>query len=128
MRLLLDTCTFLWIYGDADRLSEKAGEAFADPENEVYLSSVSTWEIAVKHAAGRLLLSEAPSELIPRLRQVYGIRPLPFGDRAALHVAQLPRLHRDPFDRMLVCQAVTYRLTVLTPDELIAQYAVSTMW
>jgi PIN domain nuclease of toxin-antitoxin system len=76
VRLLLDTCTFLWIITDAPQLSTRAGELFYQPENDVFLSSVSTWEIAVKHALGRLPLPEAPLEIIPSMRDAHGIEPL----------------------------------------------------
>ena len=128
MRLLLDTCTFLWILGDSPRLSARAREAFSEAENEVYLSAASAWEIAVKHRLGRLSLPFAPDVFVPEQRKAHGIEPLPVDEEAALHVAQLPDLHRDPFDRMLVAQAMLLGLTVLTPDEAIHQYAVRKLW
>jgi PIN domain nuclease of toxin-antitoxin system len=128
MRLLLDTCTFLWI-GLGDRsLSRRAREAFTDPTNEVYLSAISAWEIALKHALGKLPLPAQPTLLVPDLRARHQIEPLPLEEPAALAVAQLPGLHRDPFDRMLICQAIMGGLTLVTPDPLIRQYAVPTLW
>ena len=73
MRLLLDTCTFLWIVGGAPELSARARQAFADPGNEVYLSAASAWEIAVKHRLGRLPLPETPDRFVPRARDAHGI-------------------------------------------------------
>ena len=73
MRVLLDTCTFLWIAIDAPELSDRAREVYRSPENEVFLSAVSTWEIAVKHGLGRLTLPAAPETYIPGLRQRLGI-------------------------------------------------------
>jgi PIN domain nuclease of toxin-antitoxin system len=128
VRLLLDTCTFLWILGDSPRLSERARQAFAEAENEVYLSAASAWEIAVKHGLGRLPLTSPPDVFVPEQRKAHGIAPLPVDEEAALYVAQLPDLHRDPFDRMLVAQATLHGLTVLTPDEAIHQYAVRKLW
>ena len=75
MRLLLDTCTFLWILGEAPQLSFEALDLFTAPENDVYLSSVSTWEIAVKHSLGRLPLPEPPTEFVPSMREAHGIEP-----------------------------------------------------
>ncbi len=128
MRLLLDTCTFLWLVGGAPELSGRAREAFADPENEVLLSAASAWEIAVKHRLGRLPLPEPPDSFVPRQREAHGIDRLDIDEQSALHVAKLPDLHRDPFDRMLVAQALAGGLVLLTPDETIRQYPVRTLW
>jgi PIN domain nuclease of toxin-antitoxin system len=128
MKLLLDTCTFLWIVtGDAS-LSAPARKLFSDPANEVFLSSVSAWEIAVKHSLGKLPLPRPPSVLVPEERQRHQIAPLALDEGAALFSAKLPELHQDPFDRMLVCQAMVGGLTLLTPDSLITQYPVATIW
>jgi PIN domain nuclease of toxin-antitoxin system len=128
MRLLLDTATFLWVISDAPELSARARELFADPGNEIYLSAVSSWEIAVKYALGRLPLREPPERFVPAQREQHGIEPLPLDEEAALHLARLPLLHKDPFDRMLVCQAIVHGLAILTPDKLVNQYPVRTMW
>ena len=128
MRVLLDTATFLWAVSDAPEFSEDAREIFADPGNEIYLSSVSACEIAVKYALGKLPLPEPPRRFVPLQRKQHGIDPLPLDEEAALYLSRLPLLHKDPFDRMLVCQAVVQHLVILTPDELIQQYPVRTMW
>ncbi len=128
MRILLDTCTFLWLITDDTALSASARNAFVDPDNEVYLSAVSVWEIAVKHSLGKLPLPISPERFIPDQRERHGITPLPLEERAILYVSKLPLLHRDPFDRALVCQAIHHELTLLTPDPLITQYAVRTAW
>ena len=86
MKLLLDTCTFLWIISDDPALSEEARTAFSDPANEVYLSSVSVWEIAVKHALNRLPLPEAPDRFIPSQRTRHAIQPLPLEEEAELPI------------------------------------------
>jgi PIN domain nuclease of toxin-antitoxin system len=128
VRLLLDTCTFLWIVGGSSELSSRARAAFADPANEAFLSAASAWEIAVKHRLGRLPLPSAPDEFVPTQRAAHGIEPLPVDEDAALHVAKLPDLHRDPFDRMLVAQAIVGGLLLLTPDDHIRQYPARTLW
>jgi len=128
VRLLLDTCTFLWIAAGAPDLSSHARELFTDPDNEVYLSVVSAWEIAVKHAAGRLPLPESPERFVPAERHRHGIDTLPLDEDTALHLARLPALHRDPFDRMLVCQAIVHGLVILGPDPLITQYSIRAAW
>lgn len=128
MRLLLDTCTFLWILSDSPELSFEALDLFTAAENEVFLSPVSTWEIAVKHSLGRLPLPEAPAELIPPMRNAHGIESLSLDEESTLHVSRLPDYHKDPFDRMLICQAIVWDLVILTPDEEIRQYPVKTQW
>jgi PIN domain nuclease of toxin-antitoxin system len=128
MRLLLDTCTFLWIAADAAELSERARTLFRSPDNQVYLSAVSAWEIAVKVALGTLPLPWPPERFVPEVREMHGIDALPLGEDACLLAAKLPAIHRDPFDRMLVCQAMAGGMVLLTPDRDIARYPVRTAW
>jgi PIN domain nuclease of toxin-antitoxin system len=128
MRLLLDTCTFLWLVGGSDQLSPRAREAYSDPANDVFLSAASAWEVAVKYRMGRLPLPNPPEVFVPAQRAAHGIDMLPIDEEAALYVAKLPDQHRDPFDRMLVAQALAGGLTLLTPDEAIRQYPVRTLW
>lgn len=128
MKLLLDTCTFLWIVADAPRLSRRARTLFESPENDVYLSAASAWEIAIKHALGRLPLPEAPERFLPEMREAHGIEPLPIDEESALHISRLPPLHRDPFDRLLVSQAIVHGLSILSPDPLVSQYPARTLW
>jgi PIN domain nuclease of toxin-antitoxin system len=127
MRLLLDTCTFLWMAG-GQALSETASAAVRDPANDVLLSAVSTWEIVSKHRAGRLPLPEPPERLIPAERRLRGVAALAFDEESALQSGRLPPLHRDPFDRMLIAQAIALGLAIVTPDPLIAQYPVRVIW
>jgi PIN domain nuclease of toxin-antitoxin system len=128
VKLLLDTCTFLWAAGHPEALSARARELFQSPENEVYLSAASAWEIATKHALGRLPLPAPVAQLVPTLRARHGVDALPIDEESALHLARLPPLHRDPFDRMIVAQAIVHGMTVLTPDPLIAQYPARVLW
>jgi PIN domain nuclease of toxin-antitoxin system len=128
MRVLLDTCTFLWLIGSPGELSPAARAAIVDPANEVWLSAASAWEIAVKWAQGRLSLPAPPAQFVPAQRIAHGVDVLAIDEESALRVARLPALHRDPFDRMLVSQAVVHGLVVVSPDPLIEQYAVKTLW
>lgn len=127
MKLLLDTCTFLWLAGGGS-LSPAAAAAVRDPSNDVYLSAVSTWEIVAKHRAGRLPLPEPPDRLIPTERRLRGVTALPFDEESALQGLRLPALHRDPFDRMLIAHAIALGLAIVTPDPAIAQYPVRVIW
>lgn len=128
MRFLLDTCTFLWIITEANELSSKATSIFVDPANEIFLSAVSVWEMSVKHSLGKLPFPHPPERFIPEQRIDHAITALPLEETAILHLHKLPTLHRDPFDRMLICQALEHDCTILTPDALITQYPIRTLW
>ena len=128
MNLLLDTCTFLWLAAGSSQMSARARELAAEPGNRAYLSVVSAWEIAVKYHAGRLRLPDPPSVFISRCRTEDDLLSLPLDEESVLHVAKLPPVHNDPFDRMLICQALIHSLVILTPDEQIARYPVRTIW
>jgi len=128
MNVLVDTCTFLWMADDAPELSDRARLTVIDPDNEVYLSAASAWEIAIKHALGKLPLPEQPGQFVPAQRALLGLTTLPVEEEAVLAVARLPALHRDPFDRLLICQALTHGLVLVSPDPLMQQYPVRTLW
>jgi PIN domain nuclease of toxin-antitoxin system len=128
MKLLLDTCTFLWVITDAPALSAKARELFQSPEHDVYLSAGSAWEIGTKYSLGRLPLPEPPERFVPAMREAHAIEALPIDEESVLQVTRLPLLHRDPFDRLLVCQAIVHGMAVLTPDPLVSQYSVRVLW
>jgi len=95
---------------------------------ETYVSAVSAWEIAIKFAKGQLRLHEPPDRLVPSARKHYGFGALAIDEDSALHVAKLPKLHGDPFDRMLVSQAIVHGLTIATPDPKIIEYPARTIW
>jgi PIN domain nuclease of toxin-antitoxin system len=128
VKLVLDTCTFLWVVAGDAALSPAARDLIVDPDNDTFLSAASAWEIAIKHALGRLPLPASPQAFVPAERTRHRIDPLPIDEAAALHVHRLPPLHRDPFDRLLVSQAVLGGLTIVTPDPAIAQYGASVAW
>lgn len=128
MKCLLDTCTFLWIIAGANELSPTASEVFSNPANEIFLSAVSVWELSVKHALGRLPLPSVFDRFVVEQRERHEMTALPLDERAVLHLHKLPALHRDPFDRMLICQAIEHDCVLLTPDPLITQYPVRTQW
>jgi PIN domain nuclease of toxin-antitoxin system len=128
MRLLLDTCTLLWL-GRGDRaLPQAVTQALSRQDAEVLVSAASGWEIAIKHARGRLPLPVPLDAFLPMLRERFGFASLPIDEASALHIAKLPRLHTDPFDRMLVSQAIVHGLTIVTSDPLVTQYPARTMW
>jgi PIN domain nuclease of toxin-antitoxin system len=128
LRLLLDTCTFLWLVDDESQLSEPARRLMLDAGNEVFLSAVSAWEIAVKQGLGRLVLSEPALHFVPKYRDMHRVLELPLDETAALQINRLPATHKDPFDRMLVCQAIAHGLILVTPDPQISRYPVRVLW
>ena len=128
MKLLLDTCTFLWIVQGEKSLPDTVRITFSDPDNEVYLSVISVWEMSLKYQLGKLSLPLPPEQFVPRQREDHFITSLELTETDTLHLANLPDVHKDPFDRMLVCQAIEQALTILTPDPLIRRYPIRTMW
>jgi PIN domain nuclease of toxin-antitoxin system len=124
MRLLLDTHVFLW-YISADPLLPVAfRDAIRDPANEVSLSVASVWEAVIKYTLGRLPLPEAPAAYLPRQREAHRIATLPVEEEALAHLAGLPSLHRDPFDRILIAQALQHSLKLVTVDDAVRAYPV----
>ena len=122
MRLLLDTHIFLWfISGDA-RLPGDWRESIRDADNDVCLSVVSLWEAVVKHRLGKLPLPHPPATYLPTQRVRHQIASLSLDEASVRHLAILPSVHRDPFDRMLVCQALEHGLTMVTVDPIFEGY------
>ena len=128
MKLLLDTCTFLWALSGVPPLPPGVAAMVRNPDNEVFLSAVSAWEIGIKYAAGKLVLPEHPERYVPTMRAERGFTALPIDEESTLHASRLPNLHRDPFDRLLVSQAIVHGMTILTSDRLITQYPARTFW
>ena len=128
MKLLLDTCTFLWWTENSPQLPKGVRSMVSDPAHEVYVSTASIWEISVKHHVGRLPLPQPPERFCPEQRERHGFLSLPIDEASVLQLHRLPPLHKDPFDRILVCQAIEHGMTLLTPDRLIAQYSVRISW
>jgi PIN domain nuclease of toxin-antitoxin system len=128
VKLLLDTCTFLWATAAPERLPRRVADLILAAENEVYLSAASAWEIAIKHATGRLQLRDPVDRFVRDERDAAGFASLPIDEESALHLSRLPALHRDPFDRMLVSQAIVHGMTIVTPDPLVTQYPARTFW
>ena len=128
MRLLLDTHAFLWSISAPDRLSGRARRAIEDGANDVFLSAASAWEIAIKAGLGRISLPQDPERFVPDQMAQNSIQPLPVQLGHALKVLVLPDLHRDPFDRLLVAQAMAEGLTLVSGDRRLTGYAVKLLW
>ena len=129
MKLLLDTHIFLWYVAGDPQLSTTVQNKIRDPNNQVYLSVVSVWEAVIKHELGKLsmFMPMSPEVYLPMQRQVLNIQTLDINESALLHLPKLPPLHRDPFDRILICQAMQHGLTIVTVDAMISKYNVPTM-
>jgi PIN domain nuclease of toxin-antitoxin system len=124
MRLLLDTHVFLWYIAADPKLPSVFRDAIRDPANEVILSAASVWEAVIKYALGKLPLPEPPASYLPRQREAHQIASLSIEEAALTFLASLPPLHRDPFDRILIAQALRNGLTVLTVDDAVRAYPI----
>lgn len=126
MRLLLDTHIFLWALGHPARLG-RGRALIEDRANDLLVSAVTAWEIAIKHALGRLPLPEPVASYVGGRMHQLGAQAVSVSHAHALGVASLARLHRDPFDRLLVAQAIALEATLVTADPVLAGYPVETM-
>ena len=125
--MLLDTHIFLWLLINDRKLSPALREILLKIENNLYLSAVSVWEISVKNLAGKLPLPEPLEIMIARSKAEHNLSELSFDAADALHLSALPGLHRDPFDRMLMCQAIRHNMTLVTADEMILAYPIQVL-
>ena len=122
MKFLLDTSVFLWSLVAEEKLNSKATEILKPRSNHLHFSAASTWEIAIKFALGALPLPKKPSEYIPECLSSLAIHPLDITHEHALRAGELPLHHRDPFDRLLIAQAITEGMTLLTADRAFRLY------
>lgn len=125
---MLDTHTFLWWNMDDPQLSAKARVTIADGRNEIFFSAASAWEIAIKAGRGRLHLPEIPEIYVAERLALHGFQALPIQVSHALRVHELPEVHHDPFDRLLVVQSQMEKLPILTADKNISRYHVEVLW
>jgi PIN domain nuclease of toxin-antitoxin system len=121
VKLLLDTHLLLWAAGQPDRLSKEARELIDAPENELFFSSASLWEVVIKRGLGRDDF-KVDARLLRRGLLDNGYSELPIGSEHVVAVENLPAIHKDPFDRVLVAQAQVEGITLLTADPVVAQY------
>ena len=128
MNILLDTCAILWLQLEPARIPPLLLQILLKPETRRYASAAAAWEIATKWSTGKLPLPVPPHEFMRLLRTVSLVESLSINEESALQVAKLPRLHNDPFDRIQISQSIEHSLILATPDPLIRQYAVRTMW
>jgi PIN domain nuclease of toxin-antitoxin system len=127
VKLLLDMHVFLWLITADPRLSAVQRREICSPANECYLSAAAVWEATVKYQLGKLPLPDVPQRFLPRARHLHAIADLPIDEVSVLRLPTLPDLHKDPFDRMMVCQALEHGMTLVTVDPHIRQYPVPTL-
>lgn len=122
MKLLLDTHIFLWLIDDDKRLSEQYRQAIQNPNNEKFLSVVSIWECVIKYQIGKLDFPNSPEIYLPREREKHLVKTLTVDENSIAQLIKLPLLHKDPFDRLIMAQALQHDLIIMTEDNLILAY------
>ncbi|MGB7067925.1 MAG: type II toxin-antitoxin system VapC family toxin [Pyrinomonadaceae bacterium] len=128
MSFLLDTHVFLWALNDRHRLSSSVVNILTNPQEAMFFSAASSWEIAIKWSKGHIKLPDNPSVSIPDATTTAGLTQLPITLRDSCHVADLPFHHRDPFDRLLIAQAMLKGLTIITADPIFKKYDIDLFW
>jgi PIN domain nuclease of toxin-antitoxin system len=128
VKILLDTCTFFWLVTDDPKLSGLAKEIFLDTNNELLLSAVTGFEITVKHSLGKLHLTEPPKTFISNRMKANALTELPITINHTLALQDLPWHHKDPFDRLLVAQAMVAQVPVLSSDGRLSAYGIERLW
>ena len=128
MKQLLDTHALLWFYLDDPQLSRKADATIRDPNNVTLISPASYWELAIKISVGKYKLTESFDDFIQHSVHDNGFTILPIEPRHASPLVSLPFHHRDPFDRLLIAQAMIEKLAIVSNDSVFDQYPISRLW
>jgi PIN domain nuclease of toxin-antitoxin system len=128
LKLLLDTCAFLWLAQQPDKVSSPATDLIDNADNDLFLSEVSVLEIVMKHSAGKLPLPDLPRKWISAKLNYHQLVSLPLKTEVMFRSGELPRVHADPFDRLLAAQAIEDGLTLLSPDKPLSDLGASRVW
>jgi PIN domain nuclease of toxin-antitoxin system len=128
MKYLLDTMVWLWSVGPTDKIGGAGLEILTNGDEDLYLSAASSWEIAIKTKLGKFKLTEPPGHYVPKRLVAQGIHSLSITQNHTLKVYDLPLHHRDPFDRLIIAQAIAEKMTVLTADRVFGKYPVDVLW
>lgn len=128
MKLLIDTHVFIWLNDAPERLSPNASELCGDRDNELYLSLVSPWEMQIKAALGKLDLDVSIGDMCETQQRVNGLQLLPITLDSISQLDELERIHLDPFDRMLIAQAINEGMTLVSADSIFGRYPVTAIW
>ena len=128
MRYLIDTGVWLWLLSEPERIADQAVRVLDGDEKELFLSVASMWEVAVKWSKGKLKLPEPPRTHIPSRMELLGVQPLVISQRHVLAVAEMPHHRGDPFDRLLIAQALVEEMTLISADLVFRRYKVPLLW
>lgn len=128
MKYLLDTGVWMWALDPFERLGSSAREILANGKEEIFVSAATTWELSIKMALGKLRFPAPPAQSIQRFMTEQNLKPLPITHAHAAKVYELPLHHADPFDRLLIAQALVEDLTILTGDRQFRRYDVPLVW
>ena len=128
MKILIDTCTFLWFIEDNPKLSSLAKSLIEDDNNEIFLSIISVWEIAIKVSIGKLSITQPVDKFIKAQLKANDIKLLNIKLQDAFLVSKLLFHHKDPFDRIIISQAITRKLPIVSYDSIFDSYSVSRLW
>jgi PIN domain nuclease of toxin-antitoxin system len=121
-RIILDTHIFLWLIDEDPHLTKDKAQVIVDPKNEVFLSVASIWECVIKYQIGKLQFPQSPEIYLPRQRSKHLIKTLEISEDTIKQLVKLPMIHKDPFDRLIICQSLQYDLTIMTEDRAILNY------
>jgi len=128
MRILLDTCAFIWLTSEPDHLGDAAKSALRDPHKERFLSLASVWEIVLKYHLGKLPLPSKPEEWVEEQTRIQDITILNLERGVIYRSGSLPPIHRDPFDRMIAADSLIHKMPILTPDGPFGEYGCKVIW
>jgi PIN domain nuclease of toxin-antitoxin system len=128
MKYLLDTNIWLWSIDSVGRINQTGLDILSNSSEEIYFSAAAVWEVSIKAGLGRLHLPSPPAECVPTFTARQGLRPLPITQFHAVRVYDLPPHHRDPFDRLMIAQAIAEEMAILTSDRVFEKYPVDVLW
>jgi PIN domain nuclease of toxin-antitoxin system len=128
VNVLVDSHPLIWSYFEPQKLSNRAAATLADPANQVFVSAASYWEIAIKISIGKLKLAESFAEFVQHAIVDNGVPIVAIEPRHAAELIQLPHIHRDPFDRIIVAQSLVEKLPVISADAVLDQYGIQRIW
>ncbi|HEY3973513.1 MAG TPA: type II toxin-antitoxin system VapC family toxin [Candidatus Sulfotelmatobacter sp.] len=128
MKYLLDTMVWLWSVGSTETIGRAGLDVITNGDEEIYLSVACIWEVSIKARLGKYKLPEEPAVYVPKRLAVQGIRALPITQAHALKVYDFALHHNDPFDRLIIAQAIVEEMTILTADRAFAKYPVDVLW
>jgi PIN domain nuclease of toxin-antitoxin system len=128
VRYLLDTGVWIWSVSRVERLNSRSREILSSSKEEIYLSAATSWEVSIKMRLGKLHFPGSPAECVPAFAARQSLRLLPVNHNHALGVYDLPLHHRDPFDRLIISQALAEDMTILTADRIFRKYPVQIVW